>query len=192
MFLRLVAVACFTVYSISLTHWEDAVPFVEDTLMLLGWALIGLCVMGRVWAGSHICGFKESALLTDGPYSISRNPLYFFSFLGGLGITFIMGSLLFSFLFIVFFFSYYWPVIRFEEKKLIKRHGADYERYCEEVPRFWPKPSLYNEAPTHVISSSAFLKHLGDVFGFIVAGGIVEFIKEMHIIGVLPTFLKLF
>src|SRR4029453_14157849 len=44
-----------------------------------------LCIFGRTWTSLYIGGRKNRALLTKGPYSVVRNPLYCFSILGAAG-----------------------------------------------------------------------------------------------------------
>ncbi|HWP94186.1 MAG TPA: isoprenylcysteine carboxylmethyltransferase family protein [Gammaproteobacteria bacterium] len=161
-------------------------------MSLIGWLLVAICVAGRTWCGTYICGSKKVNLVTGGPYSMSRNPLYFFSFLGGLGIMLLTETLLLPALFALLFWLYYPHVIRREEEMLLNRHGAAYEAYCARVPRFWPKYSLYAEPANHVVLVVPFRKHLADVLLFVIAGGIIEFIKGMHTAGYLPALVHLY
>ncbi|MBI5197424.1 MAG: isoprenylcysteine carboxylmethyltransferase family protein, partial [Nitrospirae bacterium] len=78
-------------------------------------------------------------LATRGPYRLTRNPLYLGSFLMGLGFC-LMGARLW--LVPVFLIAFYWiyrPTIRKEEEILQKRFGADFDRYKQSVPRFFPR-----------------------------------------------------
>ena len=59
----------------------------HETLELFGYILVCLCAFGRVYSSAFIGGKKNTALITWGPYSLCRNPLYFFSFLGIVGIA---------------------------------------------------------------------------------------------------------
>ena len=102
---RMVAVALFLTLSISADRWEQAAPVVDHLLSLIGWVLISIGVTGRIWSCSHISGYKNTKLIVDGPYSICRNPLYFFSFVGGLGIMLVTDTLLLPMLFTISFFA---------------------------------------------------------------------------------------
>lgn len=192
MLTRVFAGVVFATMVVSLNAWQTAAPFVEHLLSLIGWVLVGIGVMGRIWSASYISGFKNSNLVTDGPYSLCRNPLYFFSFAGGLGVMLITETLLLPTLFAALFWASYQHVIRQEEETLRRRHGPAYEAYCGRVPRFWPNFSLYSEPASYLVSAAHFRKHLGDVLWFVMAGGIVEFIEGMHVSGFLPTLAHIF
>ena len=55
-----------------------------------------LCIFGRTWTSLYIGGRKNRALLTKGPYSVVRNPLYVFSILGAAGAGAQLGSVISS------------------------------------------------------------------------------------------------
>ncbi len=189
---RLSALAVFATLLISLNGWQTAAPVVEHLLSLVGWVLVGIGVMGRIWCASYVCGLKNDYLVRDGPYSLCRNPLYLFSFAAGVGVMLITETLLLPTLFAGLFWAYYRHVIRHEEETLRRRHGPPFEAYCGRVPRFWPNFSLYSEPASYCVSAAHFRKHLGEVLWFVIAGGIVEFIEGMHISGYLPTLVHIF
>ena len=41
--------------------------------------MILICILGRTWATLYIGGQKQRELVTKGPYSVVRNPLYLFT-----------------------------------------------------------------------------------------------------------------
>lgn len=79
LFLGLVVLVLF---SQSLWAAGDAV---HEALEYAGMALIGTAILGRTWSSLYIGGRKNAELMQDGPYSLMRNPLYTFSFIGAPG-----------------------------------------------------------------------------------------------------------
>ena len=61
-------------------------PEISGVLFLIGCALVGIAIVGRLWCAQYIAGYKDNTLVREGPYSMCRNPLYFFSFLGTIGV----------------------------------------------------------------------------------------------------------
>lgn len=189
---RLLALALLLALIVSAEGWCDVAPMVECLLSLAGWILVGAGMSGRIWCGSYISGRKNNDLVVEGPYSISRNPLYFFSFIAGLGVMMVSETLLLPLLFSLLFWGYYPRVIAREEANLRRLHGAAFDAYCERVPRFWPKFSLYSEPCNYSVSAARFRRNLADVALFVMAGGLVEFIEGMHTSGYLPTLMHIY
>ena len=59
-----------------------------------GLVLLFAAILGRLWSILYIGSHKNRRLVTDGPYSITRNPLYLFSLTAITGIGLMFGSLL--------------------------------------------------------------------------------------------------
>ena len=83
-----------------------------------GLICIIISAFGRVWCSVYIAGYKTTALVESGPYSMTRNPLYLFSLIGTVGIGLASGSILILLLLMLCFGTYYPLVIRHEEKSL--------------------------------------------------------------------------
>ena len=98
-------------------------------------SIVGLAI--RAWASGHIR--KNTELATAGPYAHTRNPLYFGSFLIGLGFTVASGRLLLALLFGALFLGIYFPVMRVEASTLDELFGEDYQSYRRAVPLFFPR-----------------------------------------------------
>src|SRR3954469_5447769 len=90
---RLFAAATVAFFVALPTPWPAygavAAPIVDKASSLLGFALVTTATLRRLWSLAFISGHKNASLVQDGPYSCTRNPLYFFSAIGalGLGIT---------------------------------------------------------------------------------------------------------
>ena len=104
----------------------------------LSYLLVAVATLGRVWCGIYIFGHKNKVLCRDGPYSICRNPLYVFSFLGAMGVAIASNRILLIIGFTSISCCYYFQVVKFEEKRLAQLFGFEYETYCSRVSRFRP------------------------------------------------------
>jgi len=152
--------------------------------------LIGICVLGRIWASMYVAGNKTHTLVREGPYSVVRNPLYFFSFIGTMGIGLVSENMAILVLLVLLFIIYYPLVILSEERELLRVHGDDFQEYMQRVPRFIPKLSLINEAATLNVKVSQYRRTFMEViwfFWFIIPLQIVEI---LHDAGILPVFLQ--
>ena len=72
----------------STNHWEIGGEGVATGLFTLGMFLVAIGSLGRMWCSLYIAGYKDQVLITQGPYSLTRNPLYFFNVFGALGVGF--------------------------------------------------------------------------------------------------------
>jgi isoprenylcysteine carboxyl methyltransferase (ICMT) family protein YpbQ len=81
-----------------------------------GLFLLSICSLGRLWALMYISGNKRGELITKGPYSIVRHPLYVLSLIGALGIGLASENLLILALISLFYLFYYPFTILAEEK----------------------------------------------------------------------------
>lgn len=111
-------------------------PYISGILFLVGCLCVGAAMAGRMWCAQYIAGYKNDVLVREGPYSVCRNPLYFFSFLGGIGVGLCTESLTLTVLLVLLFAVMYIPVIHTEEARLHRLFGEPYSAYIREVPRF--------------------------------------------------------
>jgi protein-S-isoprenylcysteine O-methyltransferase Ste14 len=155
-------------------------------------ALVTISMVGRIWCSLYIAGRKNEALVVHGPYSITRNPLYLFSWLGAIGITLGSISVILPILVGCGFLLYYPFVISSEEEYLRARYGSEYEAYVNRVPRFLPSIGLLDEPKDYSTHPIQFRKHLGDViwFAFFLAG--IQLIHAAHACKLLPTLFTLY
>jgi len=97
---------------------------------------IGLAI--RAAAAGHLR--KHEQLSTSGPYSWTRNPLYFGSVLLAAGMMIAGGSWMSAALVAAYIGLFYPPVMRREEAELRARYGAEFDAYAARVPLFFPMP----------------------------------------------------
>ncbi len=188
---RIFAVILVLIILVSISKWEE-VSFTSNIFFLIGCILAGIASLGRLWCSLYIAGHKNTSLVTTGPYSISRNPLYFFSLLGGFGVGLSTETLTIPFIVLILFGIYYPSVIRSEEKRLLDLHGDTFSSYCKYTPAFFPKLSLLNEPQAYTVNPRIFRKNIFGALWFIWLLGILEVIEELHESGVLPIYFKIY
>jgi len=173
------------------SHWEKISIF-SDIFFLVGAILVGISTIGRLWCSMYISGYKTNTLITIGPYSMCRNPLYLFSLLGAVGVGLATESLILPFIIFICFLIYYPFVIREEEKRLSQIHGKEFQNYCRKTPRFFPSFSLLNEPEQYIVVPKVFKKSLFDALWFIWLFGIIEIVEALHEWRIIPIFFRLY
>lgn len=187
---RVFAIALIGLILVSGSLLAAKMPVFGSVMFALGAVLCGVASLGRLWCSLYIAGYKTNVLITEGPYSLTRNPLYFFSFLGAIGIGLATESLFFTAIMLVGFAVYYPMVIASEEKKLSGLHSADYDAYLAAVPRFFPRLSGFKEPEDYNVKPIVFRKHIFDAVWFIWILGVLQIIKTLKTSEVVPTLLS--
>lgn len=162
----------------------------HEMMEAVGMLLVFAAVLGRIWCILYIGGRKNRELCRMGPYAISRNPLYFFSFVGLVGICLAAQSLLVTAVAAVVYLAYYHQVIRMEETRLGALFGTDFTAYVAQVPRFWPTWPEPLKPHRVDVDGRAFTRALSEVFWFLFALILVEgleVLKSFHWWPDLPT-----
>lgn len=105
--------------------------------MLLGIAVTLAGEAVRIWASGYIR--KNTRLAMDGPYGHTRNPLYVGNLLIGLGVVIAAGNAWMAVIFALYYVLCYGATIRCESEVLARLFGDEFEKYCAEVPGFFPR-----------------------------------------------------
>ena len=158
---------------------------------MLGLLLVLACMMGRMWSILYIGSKKNHELVMDGPYSMTRNPLYFFSMLGAAGIGLFVGSLVLTLVLGLAVYVVLLLTARSEARHLEELFGARYRDYARATPMFWPKPSLYREPRDVTFSPAALRRTFLDGLVFLAAFPAIEFVEYLQEIGTLPVLFSL-
>jgi len=166
--------------------------WMDQALAATGFALLIIAMAGRIWCGSHIAGRKTVELVTDGPYSVCRNPLYFFSLLAFIGAGLSFESLSLAAIFGAVFFMTHWRTIHIEERVLRERFGAAFDAYEARVPRLIPRPSLYHAEPFHNVGTVAFNRILREALLVPLVYLAAQGIEFAHDHGAFPVLLHLY
>ncbi len=109
----------------------------------------------RSWAGAYLgihgnaSRAHAPALAQNGPYRISRNPLYVSNLLVGAGLLLFANclSVRISILVLIALFAHHALLVKWEEQNLRAQWGGAYAAYLRKTPRWlgWPGASISGE-----------------------------------------------
>ena len=185
--LRLVALACLPLILLS-----DPVCLAQPAAMAvlrgLGTLLVVAAVLGRFWAILYIGGRKNQQVVSDGPYSLCRHPLYLSTTIGTLGLGLVLGSVVLALLLAALALGILTLTAQREERFLRSEFGAAYAEYAARVPRILPRPSGFR-TPREVTFNTAVLRtNLADALAFLVFVPLVEILNALKAAGWLGMF----
>ena len=131
----------------------------------IGTSFIAVGEFLRIWAVGYAGASTRARtlgaardLVTTGPYSYVRNPLYLGNFLLSLGVCLVANVYWLVPVLIVGYFSQYIPIITLEEAYLLESCGSIYQAYRAAVPRLLPHLRAYPHPSLHDFSWARALK----------------------------------
>jgi protein-S-isoprenylcysteine O-methyltransferase Ste14 len=124
--------------------------------LFVGGSIAFLGLLLRAWATGHLR--KNDQLAVTGPYAFTRNPLYFGSFLIGIGFSLAGADPLVLVVFLASFATLYGPIMQMEMDHVRDLFSKEYTEYQKRVPLFfpclWPR-----QRPTGKFSFQQYLKN---------------------------------
>lgn len=172
------------------SRWPSG-SFVHETVEWLGLILIVACIIGRMFCTLYIGGRKIDRLTTEGPYSVTRNPLYAWSVVGAAGAGAQLGSVALAFAAGLVVYFVFLLVVFKEERVLSDRFGEKYRAYLDRVPRFWPDFSLWRDVDKVEVSPRLVRATALDACVFLLSIPLAEGVEFLHDMGWLPTLFTL-
>jgi protein-S-isoprenylcysteine O-methyltransferase Ste14 len=163
----------------------------HESVEAVGLALILICIAGRCWCTLYIGGRKGAELVDIGPYSLCRNPLYFFSFLGAAGVGAQTGTVTVALLFTIAAWVVFRLVVSREEGFLKGALGEPYARYLAAVPRFLPLPWLWKGKDMVEVRPGRVALTFLDGLSFLLAIPLAEGLEMLQNHGLAPVLLRL-
>lgn len=116
-------------------------------------------------------------LNSTGIYSTTRNPLYLANYLMFIGLTLMLRSWeLFLINTALFAFAYYF-IIRAEENYLQGQFGKDFTAFLSRVPRFFPRPWLYQKPETPFSWRMVMRREHDTVMAVVIAFALIEHLR---------------
>ena len=163
----------------------------HEGLEAFGLGLIVVCIVGRAWCSLYIGGRKKAEIVDRGPYSISRNPLYVFSFMGAFGVGAQTGSVTLATVFLLLTVAVFYATVKREEAWLAGAFGQAYADYCARTPRFGPDFSKWRDADSLEVRPQFFLTTLRDGLVFLLAVPLFESVERLQDLGWLSALVRL-
>lgn len=163
----------------------------HEGIEAFGLGLIIVCIVGRAWCSLYIGGRKKTEIVDRGPYSISRNPLYVFSFMGAFGVGAQTGSVTLATIFLLLTVAVFYATVKREEAWLSGAFGWTYLDYCERTPRFGPDFSKWRDADSLEVRPQFFLTTLRDGLVFLLAVPLFESVEKLQDLGWLSALVRL-
>lgn len=125
-------------------------------LYALGSLAILAAVVGRFWCYVYNSGTRTKIVITQGPYSLCRNPIYLCSIGVAAGIGLLSQSIVLAILFAASAMLFYAHIINGEEKKLMALHGSVYSEYLEKTSKYLPRfdrlsPGIVKDVPGQIL-----------------------------------------
>lgn len=122
--------------------WMIALDIIGSILLLAGLAGYqwGHITLGKMFTGSSSSDaplFQDHNLITEGPYRISRHPMYFALQVATLGSLLLYRNWAVVFCFASFIFLFIRA--RREEEALLLRYGGKWKEYAGRVPFWFPR-----------------------------------------------------
>ncbi len=114
--------------------WEEVTDILGIFLVLNGFLI-------RILARGYKTRMSEQsrALVTQGIYRLTRNPMYLGTLLIGLGAVTIVFYWWLFVIYLAAFLAIYLPEMKKEEAWLLNHFGDDYQNYCRITPKFFPR-----------------------------------------------------
>jgi protein-S-isoprenylcysteine O-methyltransferase Ste14 len=157
----------------------------EDVLLALAFdlfcfVLVMLGTLGRLWCVSHASSQKEQKLVIEGPYSVVRNPDYWFTFVGAAGVGLATEKVNCVLVVALLQLCFYPLTILGRELEKRKKYGDAFKSYAAKTPRFLPKFALFHEPETFTIFAKSHRRGLIRAFSLVPAFVLVLLVKFLQ------------
>jgi len=161
---------------------------------VVGALIIVTGVVWRTWAMLYVGGRKTKSLVQTGPYSLSRHPLYFGTFIIGIGAGVMLQSITWTLAFIVLFPIIYMPVIAEEERALRTNHPQAFDGFKARVPnRILPRFRDFKPGDKYLdVHLKAQWNQAKRGLFTLAAIPAIELIQTMRSTGIIPAWWDLF
>lgn len=192
--MQLIRLAFIPVVFVAIFGWRSWADDSTTELIIesIGYVLLIAGVALRLWATLHIGGRKSIELVTDGPYSLCRNPLYAGTVLMAVGASLSLENLGLLAMAAVILIPLHAVAVVQEERKLAAIFGEQFREYCRQVPRFIFSFRNYRSPSTITVSTATLFKCAVNVSVLILIPVLEELVETLHASGTLPVLWRVF
>lgn len=149
---------------------------------IVGFLCVALACLGRIWCSAFIAGHKDESLVTSGPYSLLRHPLYAFSMLGALGLGLTSRSPLLALAAIMAIAALLIYAASCEEQFLAEQFPDEFAAYVAAVPHKWWPTRLSAPLPERLdVRPAVYWKAFLDAASFFALWVLVAMAAEYRI-----------
>jgi len=167
-------------------------PVLDDTALsevfeMFGIFLIFAGVLGRAWSILYIGGRKNTALVSDGPYSICRHPLYLFSTLAVVGFGLLLQSIVLTLVLTAVFGAALAVNAAKEDARLRAVFGRAYLNYAKTTPAIFPAIKRFRTDNLVTFDVNHLKSNFWDATVFVFLIPLVEIIESVQEAGWIST-----
>lgn len=148
----------------------------HEFLEAIGTVMLIAGVLGRFWSILYVGGVKNAEVMQEGPYSMTRNPLYLSSTIAATGIGLMLGAVSFAVLLGGSVGLILYVTARREAQYLDDHFGAAYRDYAKRVPFFLADPRLFRTRREVTFRTDTLQRNLFDALVFLSFIPLVELI----------------
>ncbi len=143
-----------------------------------GFLLVILGALGRFYSMLFIGGKKDRKIVTDGPFSVVRNPLYVCSFIALIGFLLMLGRIDVAIVVLPLFMFYYKDTVAREEANLEAEFGKEYMDYKKKTPKYIPNFKIW-KAPEYIeVKTSVMRKYFIFLLCFVIAIPLLQWLEK--------------
>jgi protein-S-isoprenylcysteine O-methyltransferase Ste14 len=147
-----------------------------------GFLLMMAGMFFRAWSSGYIN--KDKELATAGPYSLTRNPLYFGSLILGTGIAVAGNNMIAYVIFAAYYLTFFTFLIVIERKRMRRRFGAQYDDWARQANLFFPRLKKVEPRGFNIAFYMKNREYRVLFFSlFVTAVLIVKFLKKINFFG---------
>jgi len=187
----LMATIGVVVWSVSASVWSSG-SLPGELSFSIGVLLVAVGFAGRIWVSTYQAGYKNKRLITVGPYSLCRNPMYFCNLLGGVGACLTTDTITAPVLFVAGYVYHYRRVIRDEESRLRRHHGAAFDAYRAQTSALFPSFKRFSEPAEYLVRTQDLSEKIPLALWPIAAVAAIHFGAALHAHHLLPVLFRIY